>query len=159
MQVLDYDQDVSYQPYQPGLYSESTDKGAGDCMGVGGFNEPASMFNLMSTIFPIFIVLFIAVFIFVIIKGIMQWNYNNQQPVLTVEAKVTDKRTEVSNSHHADHHSHYSTHYYATFEVESGDRMEFHVKKSDYGLLAAGDRGKLTFQGTRFYEFERYHVR
>ncbi|WP_289355909.1 DUF2500 domain-containing protein [Paenibacillus sp. S-12] len=127
-------------------------------MGVG-FNEPFSMFDSMSAIFPIFFIVFIAIFLFVIIKNIMQWNYNNQQPILTVEAIVTDKRTEVSHRHHANHHNYYSTHYYVTFEVESGDRLEFRIKNKDYGMLAAGDRGKLTFQGTRFQGFERYHVR
>ena len=51
-------------------------------------------------------------------------------------------------------HSTY-THYYATFEVESGDRMEFELRGSEYGLLAEGDLGKLTFQGTRYLGFER----
>ncbi|MCY9738286.1 hypothetical protein M5X17_31840, partial [Paenibacillus alvei] len=43
-------------------------------MGVG-FNEPFSMFDSMSAIFPIFFIVFIAIFLFVIIKNIMQWNY------------------------------------------------------------------------------------
>lgn len=57
------------------------------------------------------------------------------------------KRTEISRSS--------NTWYYATFEVESGDRMEFPMQGKVYGLMAEGDRGKLTFQGTRFLEFER----
>jgi hypothetical protein len=42
-----------------------------------------------------------------------------------------------------------------TFEVESGDRMELHISAQEYGLLAEGDMGKLTFQGTRYHGFER----
>ena len=42
-----------------------------------------------------------------------------------------------------------------TFQVESGDRMEFEVDGSDYGLLVQGDIGKLSFQGTRYLGFER----
>ena len=42
-----------------------------------------------------------------------------------------------------------------TFQVDSGDRMEFSVSGQEYGLLAEGDRGKLTFQGTRYLGFER----
>lgn len=34
------------------------------------------------------------------------------------------------------HHSHSSTTYFVTFEVESGDRMEFMVDGREYGLLA-----------------------
>ena len=40
-------------------------------------------------------------------------------------------------------------------EVESGDRMELNLSGQEYGLLAEGDRGKLTFQGTRYLGFER----
>ena len=45
--------------------------------------------------------------------------------------------------------------YYATFEVESGDRLELQVSDYEYGQLAEGDRGKLTFQRKRFLKFER----
>ena len=47
------------------------------------------------------------------------------------------------------------TTYYVTFQVESGDRMEFTVEGSEYGMLIEGDHGKLTFQGTRYLGFER----
>ena len=78
----------------------------------------------------------------------------------TVEAEVVTKRLDVQTWHHAgDEHSmgHTSswTDYYATFQVESGDRMEFEVDGSDYGLLVQGDIGKLSFQGTRYLGFER----
>ena len=52
-------------------------------------------------------------------------------------------------------HTTSSTRYYATFQVESGDRMELYIPRNEYGLLAEGDRGKLTFQGTRYLGFER----
>lgn len=48
-----------------------------------------------------------------------------------------------------------STSCYAAFQVESGDRMEFHVGGAEYGMLAEGDAGKLTFQETRYLGFER----
>ena len=47
------------------------------------------------------------------------------------------------------------TSYYDTFEVESGSRMELAVSGEEYGMLAEGDRGRLTFQGTRYKGFER----
>ena len=54
------------------------------------------------------------------------------------------------------HHGHHTyTYYYVTFEVDSGDRMELGVEDAEYGLLVEGDRGRLTFQGTRFLGFER----
>ena len=52
-------------------------------------------------------------------------------------------------------HTTSSTTYYVTFQVESGDRMELHVSGSEYGMLAEGDTGRLTFQGTRYLSFER----
>jgi hypothetical protein len=50
---------------------------------------------------------------------------------------------------------HTSTTYYVTFQVESGDRMEFHVSGEEYGLLVEGDYGDLSFQGTRYLGFVR----
>ena len=121
--------------------------------------------NIMFAIFPIiFSLMFLLVFgvvIFGLIKGISQWNKNNNSPRLTVPATVVAKRTNVSHHHHnhgvdhVGHHTSTSTSYYVTFQVESGDRMELHMAGNQYGLLVEGDRGKLTFQGTRFLSFER----
>ena len=44
---------------------------------------------------------------------------------------------------------------YVTFQVESGDRMELSIDGSEYGLLAEGDEGVLTLQGTRYLGFDR----
>lgn len=107
---------------------------------------------------------FIAVFglvIYIVIKGIAQWNKNNNSPILTVGARVVAKRTAVDSHmhHHGDNmamnHSSTSTTYYATFEVESGNRMELKIPGREYGMLAGGDIGRLTFQGTRYKGFER----
>ena len=109
-------------------------------------------------------VMFILVFgivLFTFIKGISQWNKNNHSPRLTVNAKVVTKTMNVSRYHHHHHNTHMHSHtstsstYYVTFEVESGDRMELIVPRSEYGLIVEGDQGKLTFQGTRYLSFER----
>lgn len=110
----------------------------------GGFEI---MFSLM-----FFLVFGMIAFTF--IKGISQWNKNNQSPRLTVDATVVSKRQNVSHHHHDNHVSH-STTYYVTFQVESGDRMEFHVSGTEYGMLIEGDYGDLTFQGTRYLGFVR----
>lgn len=68
---------------------------------------------------------------------------------------VVAKRTNVSRHHTDNTMSHTFTTYYATFQVESGDRMELEVDGSDYGMLVEGDTGKLSFQGTRYLGFER----
>lgn len=120
-------------------------------------------FSVMEILFPFF---FFAVFgmvlivlVVTLVRGIGEWHKNNNSPRLTVPAKVVSKRTSVSHGHHhgANGHMHTtsSTWYYVTFEVESGDRMELGVSGSEYGMLAEGDSGKLTFQGTRYLSFER----
>lgn len=113
---------------------------------------------LATLIFIIVIVFFIVVFA----KGISQWNKNNHAPRLTVDATIVAKRTNISHrsgscNHTTGMHSsgHTSTSYYVTFQVESGDRMEFHVSGEEYGLLVEGDYGDLSFQGTRYLGFVR----
>ena len=112
----------------------------------------------------LFFLVFMAIFLVVIIglvKGLGQWNKNNHSPRLTVPATIVAKRTNVSHHHHHNHggtgmhHTTHSTTYYVTFQVESGDRMELHVAGHEFGMLIEGDRGMLTFQGTRYLGFER----
>ena len=71
-------------------------------------------------------------------------------------AKRMDVRTyRHGGTEHSRRHASSRTYYYATFQVESGDRMELEVPDMEYGLLVEGDRGRLTFQGTRFQGFRR----
>lgn len=112
----------------------------------------------MEMLFGIFFILFLGIFIYNLIMNIAQWHKNNQSPRLSVDAKIVAKRTHRSHHHH-NHNGHmhttHSTSYYVTFEVASGDRMEFNVKSYDYGMLAEGDFGTLSFQGTRYLGFDR----
>lgn len=122
------------------------------------------MFNVFPFMFSIIFIIVIGMFVVVAVKGIGEWNKNNNSPRLTVPATVVAKRQNVSRSHHANagdvsggHGYHTSTHtsYYVTFQVESGDRMEFSVSGSEYGVLVEGDQGQLSFQGTRYLGFHR----
>lgn len=109
--------------------------------------------------------LILGIILVTLIRGIAQWNKNNHSPRLTVRARVAAKRTNVQHhTHHANAgnmtgasglHTTTSTTYYVTFEVPSGDRMELSMSGSEYGLLAEGDEGDLTFQGTRYLGFQR----
>lgn len=116
-------------------------------------------FDMFSIMFTIVFVIVIGTFIATAVRGIGQWNKNNNSPRLTVPATVVSKRTKVSHHHHngVDHHHTYrsSTTYYITFQVESGDRMEFYVTGQEYGMLIEGDQGMLHFQGTRYLGFQR----
>ena len=107
--------------------------------------------------FSIPFLMFTVVFVVILVKIVGQWHNNNQSPRLTVEATVVAKRGHTTHHHDAGniHHSHSSTTYYVTFQFESGDRLELHVPHSQFGYLVEGDRGELTFQGTRFLGFER----
>lgn len=119
---------------------------------------------LFSILFPILFLVVLGMILYAIIGNIRTWNKNNHSPRLTVPATVVAKRTDVSHSSSANggdmsgahgYDTSTFTSYYVTFQVESGDRMEFEVDGSDYGLLVQGDIGKLSFQGTRYLGFER----
>lgn len=121
-----------------------------------GFGIGFDLFQIM-----FFLVFFIvmATFVATFVKGIAQWNKNNHSPRLTVDATIVAKRTNHTRHRHNGagnmHHYHTSTSYYVTFQVDSGDRMELQMQGHEYGLLVEGDRGQLTFQGTRYLGFER----
>lgn len=122
-------------------------------MGFGmGFDV---MQGFVFLIFAIVIMAFIVFFI----KGISTWHKNNNSPRLTVQAAVVAKRQNTDVHHHSNNnggmHTSTSTHYYVTFQFDSGDRLELHIPGREYGMLAEGDVGELTFQGTRYLGFER----
>ncbi|BCJ93705.1 hypothetical protein acsn021_12740 [Anaerocolumna cellulosilytica] len=127
-------------------------------------------FNNVGFGFPNFLFAFIPMIVFfgfIFVFGMMIYslvqkakieNKNNKSPILSVEAKVVTKRTDVTHHNHNNmnnntmHHSS-STRYYVTFQVDSGDRIEFAVSGNEYGMLVEQDMGKLTFQGTRYLGF------
>ena len=129
------------------------------------FSNSFDGFNFMFGIFPfLFMAVFSFIFVFIIIKvvqGAKQWKRNNDSPVLTVDAKVVTKRSDVSYRHHNNmsnnsmNMGYSSTYYYVTFEVASGDRMEFQVADTEYGMVTEGDKGSLTFQGARYLSYVR----
>ena len=128
-------------------------------IGLGGDPGFDVTFSIMQVIMLLVFVLVLGSIIVTLIRGVGEWNKNNQSPKLTVPAKVVSRRTAVSRHHHHQrngmHHTHTATSYYATFQVESGDRIEFLVSGTEYGMLAEGDSGELTFQGTRYLNFQR----
>ena len=91
------------------------------------------------------------------VTGLAEWSHNNSLPVEDAPARVVAKRSEVQGrmSHHHHHHGRVHTYYFATFEIRGGDRAEFALSGPEYGLLAEGDEGTLTYQGTRYHGFRR----
>ena len=110
------------------------------------------MFSFMDAIFPIlFLAMFGLVFgmiVSTLIKNVKNDRKNDASPRLTSEATVVTKRTLVRGDH-----AH--TTYFATFQFESGDRLELEIPRDKFGYLVEGDTGKLHFQGTRFLDFQR----
>ena len=121
-------------------------------IGFGGYPGFGMTFSIMRIMVPVMFVLVFGIIIVTMIRGVGEWNKNNQSPKLTVPATVVAKRSDV---HRGIETMHTFTSYYVTFQVESGDRMEFEVSDMEYGMLAEGDWGMLTFQGTRYLNFQR----
>lgn len=119
-------------------------------------------FGLMSPFIAIIFFIVAGGFLYTICKALIQWGRNNASPVETTRAHVVAKRENVS--HHMNHagdnraQSRSSTTYYVTFQLQNGERLEFHMKGREYGLLAEGDVGTLTYQGTRYLGFERMNT-
>lgn len=90
-----------------------------------------------------------------VVKGIAQWVKNNNSPRMTLTSVLVTKRNHSSRHRGANGHRHTTTSYYATFQLESGERIELRVSGEEYGMLVEGDIGYLTFQGTRYLGFER----
>ena len=69
--------------------------------------------------------------------------------------KVNERKSQGTITIMIIYSSHTSTTYFITFEFESEDRLEFRVSDKEFGMLAEGDKGTLTFQGTRHIDFIR----
>lgn len=113
-------------------------------------------FGGFDVLFTLMFLLVFGLILLNVFRGLAAWNKNNHSPRLTVDAVITGKRQEVTRRSHANGMGHHTvSRWYVTFQVESGDRMELSVPGEEYGLLAEGDRGRLSFQGTRYLGFER----
>lgn len=119
-----------------------------------GFGSPFDSFIFSAIPFFIFIVfsIFIMIFITSLVKGLGQYFRNNSTPEKIVPARLIAKRTHTWGGH-GNMSAH--TSYYATFETETGDRLELSVGSQFVGMNVEGDAGILAHRGTRFISFER----
>ncbi|MBE5774454.1 MAG: DUF2500 domain-containing protein [Clostridiales bacterium] len=97
------------------------------------------------------IVLFLALsaLIVCVFQRFTQWQRDRMAPRLSVGADVVSKRTDT----YYDDDMPRTADGFVTFEMESGDRMELRLPRHDFGRIAEGDFGRLTFQGSRFIAF------
>lgn len=116
-----------------------------------------SVFTLM---FPSMIIIFAIIVLTVIIKAVI----NVRSPILTVSASVISKREHTSSSRQFvagditgahGYHDTFSTSYTAVFETDSGEMLKLDVTGEEYGRLLEGERGLLSFKGSRFLDFEK----
>ena len=121
-------------------------------------------FSIMERIFPLVFLLMLGFVLYTLISSIaaraQEKRKNDASPRLTVPAAVVTKRAQVGTTHHHNAATntggtYYNTKYFATFQFESGDRLELSVSPGEYGMLVEGDRGQLSFQGTRYLGFAR----
>ena len=118
----------------------------------------------MSPLMIVLIVIFAVLILGAVGRGLYVWIRNNNSPRETVNARVVTKRMKVtghgrtmmrgSSAAMNTLGSSVYTRYFVTFELENGRRVELGVKDPEYGVLAEGDQGLLSFQGTRYLGFE-----
>jgi ribosomal protein L40E len=105
-------------------------------------------------VFPLFGFVFLGLLVFKVggslLKSLDERNRNESAPVLTSEARVAAKRTDVVGRGKS-----YGTQHYATFELPAGQRVELELGGDEYGQLAEGDRGELRYQGSWYLGFLR----
>jgi hypothetical protein len=97
-------------------------------------------------------VLAVAAILTPVVIGLIRWNRNNKAPQVTSPAVVVTKRQETSGG---SRNTSVSTQYFVTFEIQGGDRLEIPMHGEEFGTLVEGDRGRLTYQGTRYKGFAR----
>ncbi|MDR6552533.1 DUF2500 domain-containing protein [Paenibacillus qinlingensis] len=116
-----------------------------------GFNEGA-LSTLVLIAFIIILLFVVGIFLTIIMKSLSTWTSNNNAPIQDRVCRVVAKRIQFSGSNG---HIGSNTSYYVTFEFDDLSRMELWIGRQQFGYMVEGDTGNLTFQGTRFKEFER----
>lgn len=105
-----------------------------------------------------FLAMFLLVIGIILMTVIRQWHKDRRAPRLIVNAKVRTKRIQEMRHRCRGgqmYHAASNFTYYATFQVEGEDQIEFFLRKCEYHQLKEGDCGKLCFQGTRYLSFEK----
>lgn len=118
--------------------------------GPGGFLDFFEEIPLFIKIFVlVLILLFLLVILYAIIRGLVIWISNNAAEPVQRNCTVIHKRTDVWGSD-----SESNAHHYITFEFEDNTRIELQVSFNKYRFVSIGDQGQLSYQGTRFKEFD-----
>ena len=108
-------------------------------------------FGAMPWFVGLFFIVVIGFILFVIFSGVAQWSKNNNSPIENVIVTVVARRTEI----YGGGETRANQDYYVTFEDTNNNRFELEVPTNKFGMIVEGDKGELSFQGTRFLEFTR----
>jgi len=87
------------------------------------------------------------ILLLIITIPIVEYNKNEKQPVITTDAVLLTKSTQQLGRGFSSYH--------LTFEITSKERISLKVDHQKYALFIEGDKGTLTYQGSRFITFER----
>ncbi|OAS23874.1 DUF2500 domain-containing protein [Paenibacillus oryzisoli] len=118
---------------------------------LAGLHEGA-LSTLVLILFILILILAVGIFLSLIIKSLSVWTSNNNAPIQDRYCKVVSKRIQLSEG---SSNVNANTSYFVTFEFEDRSRIELWIGRQQFGYMIEGDRGNLTFQGTRFKEFDR----
>jgi len=116
-----------------------------------GFGSPGIMFSIV----PIFIGIIFVIVIGTILLRLLNFTKQKTKSKESVGASIISKRQHVWSRSNNSSMGGSSTTYYATFELECGNRVEYMVPSNQIGVLVEGDVGTLTHQGTLFVGFSR----
>ncbi len=129
-----------------------------------------TFFKILPYIFAAVFILIFAGVVATISKNISRLKANMKSPAPTMSAVVISKRIgteedgasmEGARPDETAHGSVESAHdlglayFYATFQTENGERMEFRVRCDEYDMLTEGSRGRLTFRGSEYRSFKK----
>lgn len=93
---------------------------------------------------------FLALFLYVLIKGYIEWTKKNVVRVTKITAFAESKRT----TEYESDKKRTKTAYFITFLPDEGEPFELRVSPKEFEEIKKGDKGLLTYQGTRFLCFE-----
>ncbi|WP_202865672.1 DUF2500 domain-containing protein [Ornithinimicrobium sufpigmenti] len=120
-------------------------------VGVAPFGAVDHAFSGITSMIGLIAFAVVVVVVLRLLRAGRQLVQNVNEVERTLPARVVGKRTHTQGGGD----SSVTTTYYATFELDGGDRLELTVRHHQYGQLVEGDQGRLTHQGTWFRGFER----
>jgi hypothetical protein len=105
----------------------------------------------MARLVILLVVLLVAMIVAAVIVAVLRVAGRAAAPVRQEAAIVIGQRVELSGGGDAP----IAQTHYATFEFGDGSRVELKVAANQAGLLAAGDRGQLTWRADLLLSFQR----